>query len=457
MLRGFRSGQLSPVEVVRHALDEISSYDEAIRAFSRVDADEALDAARASEDRWRRSSPAGPLDGVPVGVKDVEADSRNPPRFGFQAEAGGSPPQEDSPSVRALRKSGAVIVGRTATPQVGWKATTTSPDFPPTRNPHDLSRTAGGSSGGSGAAVAAGFVPLAVGTDGGGSIRIPASFCGIVGFKPTFARVAQWPPSTVGLLAHTGPMAGTVQDAALMFEVLASGDIREWASPSAAPDRAVPAIQDLRIAYSADLGYVSPVHEEVAAAVEAAVQEFAEMGAKVVEVHPGFRDPAAAFQTLWDASFAFTFERLADEWQAEAEPGLRAVVERGRSRSALDLMRAEYERAELTVQMARFHTEWDILVTPTMPIPAFGAERDLPESGVYRDWPSWTPFTWPFNMTQQPAISVPCGATSDGLPIGMQLIGARHSDYVVLSTAAAYESHVAGAGPRQSRVSAGQE
>lgn len=445
LLGAFRARTLSPREVVETAVRRIDDIDGRLHAFCDVFHDEALEQAARSERRWVEGRPKGRLDGVPVLVKDVEATVDSVTRFGFRAAAAG-PAREDSPSVRLLRAHGAVILGKTTTPQLGWKATTNAPGAEATRNPWDLAKTCGGSSGGSAAAVAAGIAPLGHGTDGGGSIRIPAAFCGLVGIKPTFGRVGQWPPSRVGLLAHTGPLARTVDDAALMLEVLSEPDWRDWASlPAPAPAEPID-VSDLRIAYSPTLGHVPDalVDPDVAGRVLAATQLLEQLGAHVEMVDPQIPDPAETFRTLWDASFAFSVAMLPDAWDAEVEPGLREVARRGHRLTALDWLAAEERRAELAVAMGRFHQEWDVLVTPTVPIAAFTAGLDVPERWPTAWWPSWTPFTWPFNLTQQPALTLPCGVTESGLPVGCQLIGARHSEALLLDVARGLEQAVSG-------------
>jgi aspartyl-tRNA(Asn)/glutamyl-tRNA(Gln) amidotransferase subunit A len=442
LLARFRSRELSPVEATRDCLEAIELEDEELHAFCLTDPDGALAAARESEARWRAGAPAGLLDGVPVGVKDVFLTAGHPTLRGFPVPPPDARWDEDAPAVAALRGHGAVIVGKTTTPQIGWKAVTDGPGVPATRNPHDATRTAGGSSGGSGAAVAAGMVPLALGTDGGGSIRIPAAFCGIVGLKPTYARVPQWPPSPFGLLAHAGPMARTVGDTALLLDVLAEPDPREWAAlppPASSYTDLEEDLRGVRIAFSPDLGHVD-VAPEIASAVAAVAAALEDLGADVERVDPGFEDPRAAFDVLWSAGASRAVAALAPEQREHLDPGLAALAERGARLSAAELLEAEAERARLGAAMGCFHADWDLLVTPTLPIAAFTAERDVPDGAPDPHWPGWTPFTYPFNITQQPALTVPCGLTAERLPIGLQIVGARHAERLVLRAGRAYES-----------------
>jgi aspartyl-tRNA(Asn)/glutamyl-tRNA(Gln) amidotransferase subunit A len=443
LLGRFRRRELSPVDATQACLEAIERRDAKVHAFCLTDPDRALAAARASEERWLGDEPRGLLEGVPVGVKDVFLSAGWPTLRGFPVPPPGARWDSDAPAVAALRRHGAVMVGKTTTPQLGWKAVTDGPGVPATRNPWDPTRTAGGSSGGSAAGVAFAMAPLAVGTDGGGSIRIPAAFCGIVGLKPTFARVPQWPPSPFGLLSHAGPMARTVRDTALLLDVLAEPDPREWAALPPADARYAEAvdagINGLRVAFSPDLGHAA-VEPEVAAAVAGAAMGFADLGAEVEQVDSPFGDPRGAFDVLWGAGAAAAVAALAPEWRDRLDPGLAGLVERASGLSAAALLEAETERARLGTAMGQFHVEWDLLLTPAVPVPAFAAGREVPEGWPDPHWPGWTPFTYPFNLTQQPAISVPCGFTTDGLPIGLQIVGARHSEALVLRAARAYEA-----------------
>src|ERR671923_703011 len=258
LLAGYRAGELSPVEVVEDALARIERGDATLNAFCLVDPERALADARASEARWRRGEPAGALDGVPVAVKDVFATRGWPTRRGSHAIDPAGPWEHAAPAVAALRRHGAVIPGKTTTPEIGWKGVTDSPLEGVTRNPWDPARTSGGSSGGSAAALAAGMVPLALGTDGGGSIRIPCAFCGLPGLKPTYGRVPMWPASPFGAVAHGGPMARTVADVALLLDVIAEPDARDWAALPPAGGSFLDGLEDgvagLRVAFSPDLG-----------------------------------------------------------------------------------------------------------------------------------------------------------------------------------------------------------
>ena len=437
----YAAGTLSPVEATAEALAAIHRHDPDYNAFALVDPERALSDARAAERRWRDGTPAGPLDGVPMSIKDLFLTRGWPTLRGSRRVDPGQPWDVDSPVAARLREAGLVPLGKTTTPEMGWKGVCDNPLTGVTRNPWDASRTSGGSSGGSAVAVAAGMGPLSVGTDGGGSIRIPASFCGVVGFKPTHGRVSQYPLSSLAVLAHAGPIARTVQDVALLLDALAPPDHRD---PYALAPHDGPYTQALDLdvrgvtaAFSADLGYV-PVHPEIAASVASAVAALQDEGVHVVPADPGFPDPLPAFTVLWCAGAAKWLDALGGGTEG-VDPGLRAVIERGLAYSAGDYLAAEAERLALSVRMGEFHTRHDVLITPTVPIPAFEAGHDVPPGSGMTDWAEWTPFTYPFNMTHQPAISVPVGRTSAGLPIGLQIVGPRHAEAQVLAVARAVE------------------
>jgi aspartyl-tRNA(Asn)/glutamyl-tRNA(Gln) amidotransferase subunit A len=443
LLAAYRDRRLSPVEVTEAALGRIERDDPVLGAFCLVDRARALADAHRSEERWRAGTPAGALDGVPVAVKDILLTRGWPTLRGSRMTDPAGPWEDDAPSVAALRRHGAVLPGKTTTPEFGWKGVTDSPLTGITRNPWDPSRTAGGSSGGSSAALAAGMVPLALGTDGGGSIRIPCGFCGLPGIKPTFGRVPAWPASPYGTVAHVGPMARTVTDLALLLDVMAEPDPRDWTALPP-PERSFregldEGVRGLRVAFSPDLGYVG-VDSEVAVLVARAVDALAALGARVERADPGFADPREVYEILWSAGAGRVVAGLGDVPSGVLDPGFAAVAEAGRARSLDDYLTATARRDELGILMSRFHADWDLLVTPTLPIPAFAAGRDVPEEWPDPGWPSWTPFSYPFNLTQQPAATVPCGFTTAGLPVGLQIVGPRHGDALVLRAARAYEA-----------------
>jgi aspartyl-tRNA(Asn)/glutamyl-tRNA(Gln) amidotransferase subunit A len=449
LLAAYRAGELSPVEATRAVLDRVAERDGEVNAFCLIDENAALASAARSEERWARSEPVGLLDGVPVSVKDVLLTSGWPTLRGSRTIDRNGPWTVDGPPVARVRAHGGVLFGKTTTPELGWKGVTDSSLTGVTRNPWDPARTAGGSSGGSAAAIQLGMGPLSLGTDGGGSVRIPAGFCGITGHKPTYGRVPAHPASPYGTLAHVGPMARTAADTALLLDVMSGVDARDpWAlAPTSSAVAALDApVAGLRVAASPTLGYVD-VHPEVAAAFTTAVEVFRALGAVVEETDPGFGDPVEAFELLWFVGAAKSIAHLGPAERATMDPGLVESAERMAGTTALDYVDAMAVRNELGTLMGEFHSRYDLLLTPTLPIPAFEAGVEVPSGWPRERWTSWTPFTYPFNMTQQPAASVPCGFTSDGLPVGLQIVGPRHADSAVLAAAHAFQQasqHVPG-------------
>jgi aspartyl-tRNA(Asn)/glutamyl-tRNA(Gln) amidotransferase subunit A len=441
LLEEYRAGRLSPVEATKDALARIDEQNGKLNAFCLVDAAQALAAAAESEERWRRGEPHGLLDGVPVSVKDLLLTKGWPTLRGSHSIDPDQPWDVDAPSVARLREHNAVIIGKTTTPELGWKGVTDSPLTGVTRNPWDPTMTAGGSSGGAAAAVAAGMGTISLGTDGGGSVRIPASFSGVFGIKPTYGLVPLYPASPFGTLAHVGPLSWSVRDSALALDVLSGVDSRDWSAGPRPVEGSFAAaaeagdVAGMRIAFSPTLGRVS-VDPEVAGLVEAAVKVFAELGAIVSTADPVFADPVDAFHVLWFSGAAAATAALTDEQRAALDPGLREVCEQGARYSALDYIDATATRAAVGLTMGAFHERYDLLVTPTMPIPAFEAGVESPAGGR---WTGWTPFTYPFNLTQQPAATLPCGFTSAGLPVGLQVVGPRYADARVLAACAAFE------------------
>ncbi|MEV0091753.1 amidase [Streptomyces sp. NPDC050738] len=452
LLSGYENGAFTPVDVTRAVLARAEEVQPQVNAFVRFEAEEALARAEESAGRWRRGEPQGLLDGVPVTVKDILLQRGGPTLKGSKALDPRGTWAEDAPSVARLREHGAVFVARTTTPEFGWKGVTDSPLSGVTRNPYAVDRTSGGSSGGSAAAVALGAGPLSLGTDGGGSVRIPASFCGIFGLKPTYGRVPIYPASAFGTLAHVGPMTRDAADAALMMDVISAPDSRDW-SRLAPPTTSYrthlgEGVKGLRIAYSPALGGQVAVRPAVAAAVRGAVSKLAELGAYIEEADPDFADPVEAFHTLWFSGAARVVQPFGPAQRARLDPGLREITAVGARLSALEYLAAVDVRMELGRRMGLFHETYDLLITPTMPITAFEAGVEVPKGSGHRRWTGWTPFTYPFNMTQQPAATVPCGVDADGLPIGVQVVGARHQDELVLRAAhALYESGAAAIPP----------
>jgi aspartyl-tRNA(Asn)/glutamyl-tRNA(Gln) amidotransferase subunit A len=339
--------------------------------------------------------------------------------------------------------AGACLVGKTNMDEFAMGSSTENSGLFVTCNPWDLSRTPGGSSAGAAAACAAGIAPLHVGSDGAGSIRIPSAFTGIFGLKPSFGRVPAYPLSPMGLLSHVGPMSRNVADAALMLNVLSAPDDRD---PYGLPPEQTDYLNGLgdgvrgwHIAYSPNLGYAK-VDPEIATAVADAARRFEELGAHVEQVDTIFASPREALFTLWAAGAAKLLAGFPASRHDELDPGLRATAAEGERIGAVGYLDADQVRNAISHQMAAFHRKYDVLLTPTMPIPALPVGQDLNDPATERHWIDWSPFSYPFNMTRQPAASIPCGLTSAGLPIGLQIVGPLYADDRVLRAARAFET-----------------
>ena len=461
LVAAYRDRTLSPVEATRIALGRIDALNPKVNAFVLVDHEAALRDARASEARWLRGEPAGPLDGVPTSIKDLLLARDWPTLRGSRTTDPTQPWDVDAPSTARLREAGAVLLGKTTTPEFGWRGSTDSPLSGITRNPWDLHKTPGGSSGGAVAAITAGMGALATGTDGGGSIRIPAAFTGTVGIKAHFGRVPAWPLSPMGTVAHVGPQARTVEDAALMLDVLARPDARDWMAPP--PPRGSWAaalagdvaraggmplgtdLRGLRIAYSPRMGYVQWVDPEIEAAVARAAEVFVKLGATVERIDPGIPDPAWIFATHWFSSARNLLHRLPEAQLALLDPGLRGSIEFAARYTIDDFLDAQKARGELAVTMQRFHADWDLMLTPGTAAQPFEVGRVMPDlpPGVTplneNDWTWWTPFSFPFNLTQQPALVMGCGFSAAGLPLSLQLVAPNHREDLCFRAARAYE------------------
>jgi aspartyl-tRNA(Asn)/glutamyl-tRNA(Gln) amidotransferase subunit A len=439
----FASRELSPVEVTEACLGRIEALDSEINSFCYLDAETSRAQAEASETRWLAGEPLSPLDGVPVAVKDLLVTRGWPTRRGSLTVDPNAYIDTDAPTVARLKEAGAVLIGKTTTPEFGWKGSTDSPLTGTTRNPWNVAKTPGGSSGGSAAALAARLCPLALGTDGGGSIRIPASFTNTYGLKPSFGRVPAYPLSPFGTLAHVGPMSRTVLDSAMLMNVIARPDPRDWyALPYQPIDYAAGLEMPLkgkRLAFSPRLGFVDRILPEIEKLAVAAVRRLEQLGAHVDVVDPPGGDPSAIFRTLWWSGAAAALGDLPEEQKAKLDPGLRHMTEEGMAISKKDYLAAMLARGTYGSGLRQFMEKFDFLVTPQLATTAFDVGKLSPLGDDGRAWMTWTPYTVPFNLTQQPAASVPCGFSSDGLPVGLQIVGRMFDDAGVLAASYAYE------------------
>jgi aspartyl-tRNA(Asn)/glutamyl-tRNA(Gln) amidotransferase subunit A len=445
--------QLSPVEAVDAVLDRLDRLDPRLHAFTTVVPDQARTEARRLAEAIARGEDVGPLAGVPTGVKDLICTRGIATKSGSHAYAD-FVPDEDDVVVERVRAAGAIVIGKTQVPEFGYSGTGQTPLAAPTANPWNLDRTSGGSSAGSGAAVASGIGPFSLGSDGGGSVRIPASFCGLYGMKATMGRVPLWPGtkderypgvSSWESLEHIGPLTRTVADAALVLSVIAGPDGRDrlsiptddvdWLSATAGELRGV------RVAYSPDLGYAA-ADPQVRAVVDQAVGVFErDLGVSVDRADPGWADPYEAFWGVVVAESDLAgLRRMADELGGRMSPHLVEVLRT--EWTAEQLTTANVGRKALANASARFFSRHDLLLTPTLAVPAFehGIQGPTVIDGREVEPFYWLSFTLPWNMTGQPAATVPAGFTPDGLPVGLQIIGRRLDDALVLRASAAFEA-----------------
>ena len=442
LLDHYRRRALSPVEVTRAALERIHALQPLYNAFVLTMDDEALGAARASEARWQRGEPLGLVDGLPTTVKDLLLVKGYPTRRGSRTIDPNQPWEEDSASVARMREQGAVILGKTTTPEFGWKGVTDSPLTGLTMNPWNRALTPGGSSGGAAVAAALGMGVMHIATDGGGSIRIPAGFCGMFGIKPTFGVVPVHPHPPAGTLWHQGPIARTVHDAALMLTVISGHEFRDfYAAPTLGIDYRTgldDGLAGTRIAYSRTLGYAR-VDPEVAALVDRGVGALEALGARVEEVDLSLSDPIDIMAPLWSVALAMGVAPMTPAQRALVDPPLLDLAEPGLHLSALDYRALEKRREALARRFSELHRTHDLLVTPQLATTAFPTMHEVPPNSELKRWWQWSPFTYPFNLTQQPAACMPCGFDSHGLPVAMQIVGARFADAKVLRACRAYE------------------
>jgi aspartyl-tRNA(Asn)/glutamyl-tRNA(Gln) amidotransferase subunit A len=439
--RLYARGKASPSEALAAILARTERVNPLINAFSHLDTDAARLAARASERRWLRGRPLSALDGVPVSIKELVGVRGWPLSMGSRL-TGAATATEDAPVVARLREAGAVLFAQTTSPEFGHKGVTDSPLHGITRNPWKLDRTPGGSSGGSAAAVAAGLGPLAIGTDGGGSIRIPASFCGLVGVKATFGRVPAWPPSLVGDLANTGPMARTALDCALMLNALTRPDARDpYALPPDDTDysRLTLRPKSMKVALVMKMG-AHPLDRDVAAKVRAAALRFEAMGCAVEEVkapYP-FEQAMRTFGIHWFAAMQRLTAQYPPARQNEFDTSLQAQARAAQAYTLRDFADAQAARRDLAFAWSQLFTRFDLLLTPMVAVAPFAVGLTAPPGAHGKPNALWTPYSSTFNLSRHPAATVPCGLTRDGLPIGLQIVSGHYRDALVLAAAARY-------------------
>lgn len=440
--RLLQDGTLSPVDLVQAALRQVEALNPALNAVCTPTPERALAQAGRAEARLRAGS-AGPLEGLPITLKDLSL-TRGVRTMGGSQLYRERVPDTDHLHVERLEAAGAISVGKTTVPELGWKGNSDSPVTGITHNPWGHGLNAGGSSAGAAVCAATGMGVLHQGTDGAGSVRMPAAFCGVYGLKPSFGRIPYHPMPNNGLVSHVGPLTRTVADAALMLSVLAGPDDRDSTSLEAAPEDYLGAldagIAGLRVAYSPDLGYLR-VDAEVATPVRAAALAFQDLGCTVEEVVPGWDDPLAMEHCLYASGYAGMLGHLDAAQRDRLDPGLAALVAHGERYTAADYCRAQGERLALQAHIHALFARYDLLLTPTLSVAAFGADHLIPPHWPQHpwDWLRWAGFSYPFNLAWLPAATCPCGFTAQGLPVGLQIVGGRFRDLRVLQASRAFE------------------
>jgi aspartyl-tRNA(Asn)/glutamyl-tRNA(Gln) amidotransferase subunit A len=443
LLKAYRSRALSPVEAIQDVLMRVAAFEQHIQATYLLAPERAVDEARASEQRWQRGEPVGPLDGVPTTIKDNIATKGEPVPLGTAASEL-KPAPADAPPAARLREAGAIIFAKTTMPDYGMLSSGLSSFHPLTRNPWNLTRNPGGSSAGAGAAAAAGYGPLHLGTDIGGSVRLPAGWCGLVGFKPSAGRVPIDPPY-YGRVA--GPLTRTVGDAALMMATLAQPDVRDYMSlPPENLDWQLEPLKlaGLRIGLLLEAGCGYPTSAPTRAALEAAALDFAAAGA-VVEPLPPFltQDMLDGLDRFWRMRAFADFRTTPPERRAKILPFIRAWGESAADFGGGAIFHGFSQILTMRKAAVTATQSYDFVIAPTAPITAFAAELASPSDNPLDPFPH-IGCTVAFNMSEQPAVSINCGYSDEGLPIGMQIVGRRFDDIGVLRVAAVFESMRAG-------------
>jgi aspartyl-tRNA(Asn)/glutamyl-tRNA(Gln) amidotransferase subunit A len=442
LLARYRDRTLDPVAVTRAVLSRIAALEPSLNAMVLVDASGALAAAEASATRWEAGAPIGVLDGVPATVKDLVNLAGFPTRRGSLV-TDPRPATEDAPSVAALKRAGAVIIGKTTTTEFGWKSPGDCPHTGITRNPWNTDHTPGGSSCGAGAAAAASYGPLHIGTDAGGSIRIPAAWSGVVGLKPSFGRVPQWPLGAFGPVAVAGPMARSVRDTALMFSAMAGHDWRDPYSLHDAPRDWTAdldaGVKGLRVAIMRRPGFDAHASADAWDAVARAARTLEAAGATVADASPDLPDTRAVFVRIWGLALARLAELVPQDKHHLLDRGILHVRALSAGLPATAFLEAEALRTEVAHRMAAFHQRHDLALCPTVPgvAPRCDAPLDAPEELL---WTAWAPWTFTMNLSRQPAISVPAGLDGAGLPLAVQVSAALYRDDLVLRAAQVIEA-----------------
>ena len=439
ILKGYKKKLFSPLEVAKALTDRINKYNSSINAFVDFKEDNFLKSAKLSENRWMKNNTLGSLDGVPISIKDLLITKDYFTRRGSFVESIPISSDKDAPVVKKVLEQGAIILGKTTTPEFGHKGTTQSIRYGSTLNPWNKELNAGGSSGGSAAAVAAGLGPLSIGTDGGGSVRIPCSFCGLFGHKPTFGRVPAYPISPFGTVANIGPISRTVEDGALLMNVMATPDIDDWYS---LPNENInynefnfDNVRNLRIGVFKYWGMKNFFNEisldnKINIVFENILSELKKEGLQLsFDSKINWpNNPADIFKTMWFTGAANLSKKINKEELFKIDKNFLHFIDEGNKVSVFDFLAAEAKRAENASYLSYLFEKYDVLIGPTMPVLPFDCDDIIPKNYESKDLFSWTPFTYPFNLTKHPSSTINCGFSSSGLPVGIQVVAPHYED-----------------------------
>ncbi len=445
MLKAIKNQELTSQEITEIFIERIEKINPIINAYCTPTFDLARELSKKADDAVKKGEKLGPLHGIPTSIKDLNLTKGIRTTFGSKIYENFIP-EEDSLIIKRLKRAGIVILGKTNTPEFGYAGITDNKIFGATKNPWNLERTSGGSSGGAAAAVASGISPLALGSDGGGSIRHPATFCGVYGIKPQFGRVPDYPKRGVSFgFTQSGPIVRYVEDAALMLDILKGPyeldsnclpkqDISYFENINQKPNK-------LKIGYTLNLGYAKIINSDVEKCFINSVQKFESLGWSIESMNLKIRSPFLAFTTLYTASFAYNYKPYLKEWRDKMDPNFIKLIDAGLTYSGLNIMKAMDKRIKFYEKISELFKKYDILLTPTVAVPAFELGMMFPPTinGKGVGPTSWMPFTFPINMTGNPAATIPCGWSKGGLPIGMQIIGPRFDELTVLQVSKAFE------------------
>jgi len=441
-----KSQEMTSEELTEKIIERIQRVNPIINAYCTTSFDMARDMAKKADTAVKNGEKLGLLTGIPISIKDLVSIKGVRTTFGSKIFENYIP-EENSHVVNKLIDAGCVILGKTNTPEFGFKGVTDNKIFGVSRNPWNLERTPGGSSGGAAAATASGISPLAQGSDGGGSIRHPCSFCGVFGLKPSLGKVAIYPRVAIfaQTLAAIGPITRYVKDAALMLDAMKGPYEGDRMS---IPDDKVNYFKEvdekpkkLRIGYSMNLGFAKVIDEEVEKGVLDGVHKFENFGWMIEESKIKLRRPESPFYTLWTSKIGFYLKSKMKEWGDQIDPDLVQMAELGMTYSGGDVVKAMNNRRKICDIFHNYFKDYDILVTPATAVPAFKLGMMYPSkiNGKSVSPTGWQPFSFPFNLTGHPTATIPCGWSSEGLPIGMQIVGKRYDELTVLQVSQAFE------------------